>query len=133
MSFYIMLFLSIISPLCDQFPINPTCSSSQNPFFCNNQLTSQSYLSYSIYSHISLKMGVLSCNFTSKALIPHPVELSSNPITMTSIHINSSTSSTDKDQDSFHFDWKNREKNSIETSQRVPHTGTNSTRNDLAS
>ena len=26
-----------------------------------------------------------------------------------------------------------REKNSIETSQRVPHTGTNSTRGDLAS
>ena len=27
----------------------------------------------------------------------------------------------------------NRKKNSIETSQRVPHTGTNSTRGDLAS
>ena len=28
---------------------------------------------------------------------------------------------------------KIKEKNSIETSQRVPHTGTNSTRGDLAS
>lgn len=32
-----------------------------------------------------------------------------------------------------HTDSNEREKNSIETSQRVPHTGTNSTRNDLAS
>ena len=32
-----------------------------------------------------------------------------------------------------HIDSNEREKNSIETSQRVPHTGTNSTRNDLAS
>ena len=32
-----------------------------------------------------------------------------------------------------HTDSNEREKNSIETSQRVKHTGTNSTRNDLAS
>ena len=32
-----------------------------------------------------------------------------------------------------HTDLNEREKNSIETSQRVKHTGTNSTRNDLAS
>ena len=32
-----------------------------------------------------------------------------------------------------HIDSNEREKNSIETSQRVKHTGTNSTRNDLAS
>ena len=29
--------------------------------------------------------------------------------------------------------WKQKQKNSIETSQRVTHTGTNSTRDDLAS